>query len=495
MEKFCYLKPMGILSGLISAVLLTCSGPGFDVPLLNFIAFVPLLYYIRKHPVKWLIPSLSFGIVYYCINLFWITEAVNYFGDANIFISLLLLLLLSLYMTIYYIVFAYLYTKTNSVLIIALSFSLLEVVKSFFLSGFPWLNLGLTSTGYRPLLMNAALIGEIGIGFVVMLSNLLIVEMLTNWKKNLVYLISLFILIHAYYFYKNVNINGKEVSFAVVQPSYDQKKKWEPSERKNVINEVLAYTDKAYASGSDIVVLSESAFPVYIQFEKDLLTYFFTKSDKKSFIVGNMRFQLSDKGPKIYNSNFFFQKGNMDFYDKIHLVPFGEYFPMKFITGGIQKHFFGSNSDFSPGESIKIFSYKDANIGNLICYEDAFFELPRKNVLQGANILVVTTNDSWFGKSLGRIQHFSMDIMRSVETGRSIIRSSQSGISGCIKPYGVIAATMDIGVKGVLECKVPINEEKTIFVRFGYWWLAILTLISSATYFYRKKKLIKNTSS
>jgi len=103
---------MSILSGLISAILLTFSGPGFDIPLLNFVAFVPLLYYIRKHPDKWLISSLSFGIVYYSINLFWITEAVNYFGDANIFISLLLLLLLSLYMTIYYIVFAYFYTKS-----------------------------------------------------------------------------------------------------------------------------------------------------------------------------------------------------------------------------------------------------------------------------------------------------------------------------------------------------------------------------------------------
>jgi len=82
---------------------------------------------------------------------------------------------------------------------------------------------------------------------------------------------------------------------------------------------------------------------------------------------------------------------------------------------------------------------------------------------------------------------FSYDIIRSVETGRSIIRSSQSGISGCIKPYGVLSATMDIGVKGVLECKAPLNEEKTIFVRFGYWWLVVLVLISGATYFYRKK--------
>jgi len=207
--------------------------------------------------------------------------------------------------------------------------------------------------------------------------------MFTNWKKNLVYIISLFIVIHIYYFYKDINVAGKEISFAIVQPSYDHKKKWEPSERKNVINEVLTYTEKAYASGSDIVVLPESAFPVYIQFERDLFTYFFTKSDNKSFIVGNMRFQLSDKGPKTYNSNFFFHKGNMSYYDKIHLVPFGEYFPMKFITGGIQKHFFGSNSDFSSGEKIKIFTYNEAKIGNLICYEDVFLSFQEKRSTRG----------------------------------------------------------------------------------------------------------------
>lgn len=469
---------MGILYGIISAILLTLSGPGFQLPIINLVSFVPLFLYLKHKPEKWLFTSLSFGVSYYFINLFWITEAVNYFGDAPIFIGIILLLLLSCYLGLYYVVFFYAYTKVKTDFLMLALFLFLEMVKSFFLSGFPWMNLGLTSVSYRPILMNAALVGEMGVGIIIIAINLFITKVIAGNRKYLVYLIVTIVLSHIYYFYKDTNLMSKEIAFSMVQPSYDHKKKWDIEQKYNVVSEVIKYTEEAFLRNSDIVVLPESAFPLYLQTEIDLLSYFKDLSEKKPFIIGNIRFTNDGKNVKVYNSNFYVKDGEIEFYDKIHLVPFGEYFPMKFITSDIQKYFFGTDSDFTAGNKIVLFQYSGEKIGNLICYEDAFFELARKNVLEGADIFVVTTNDSWFGKNHGRDQHFAMDIMRSVETGRSFVRSSQSGISGCIAPYGKVLATLDVDVKGVLDCKLPVNDSKTPFMILGYNWAIVLVILA-----------------
>lgn len=478
---------MGIFYGIISAVLLTFSGPGFQIPFINMISFIPIFLYLGKRPEKWLFTSLSFGIFYYFINLFWITEAVNYFGDVPIIVSMILLFILSCYLGLYYVLFFYAYTKLETNFSILALFLLTEMVKSFFLSGFPWMNLGLTAVGYRPLLMNAALVGEMGVSIIIIAINLFITKAIFGKRKYIVYLILTIVLSHIYYFYKDTDLNNQNISFSMVQPSYDHKKKWDIGQKYNVANEVIKYTEEAFRGDSDIVVLPESAFPFYLQTEIELLNYFKDLSEKKPFIIGNIRFTDNGKIIKAYNSNFYVNNRGIEFYDKIHLVPFGEYFPLKFITSGIQKYFFGTDSDFTPGEKIVLFQYRGRKIGNLICYEDAFFELARRNLLEGAEIFVVTTNDSWFGKNYGRDQHFAMDIMRSVETGRGFVRSSQSGISGCIAPYGKVVSTLGVDVKGVLSCSLPLNNEKTIFSIIGYWW-GILLFILAATLEFRAKK-------
>ncbi|MEF3255160.1 MAG: hypothetical protein K6348_06330, partial [Deferribacterales bacterium] len=177
---------MLFINPVVSAILLTFSGPGFEVPLINIIALIPLFYSLNRYKDRWLSLTLTFGLIYYFINLFWITDAVNFFGDTNIFVGMLLTLLLAAYLSFYYVIFGYIFIKTDSKITIATTFAILELIKSFFMTGFPWLNLGLTFIGYKPILINAALIGEIGLSFIVILFNLIILDFLKSWRKGVI---------------------------------------------------------------------------------------------------------------------------------------------------------------------------------------------------------------------------------------------------------------------------------------------------------------------
>jgi len=467
------------LLAVISVFLLTISGPGFGYSQFVFIALVPVIYGVYKYKDKWFTISTTFSMLYNIITFYWVTETVNYFGDVNIAVRLILLIMLAGYLSVFWVVFFRILVRFKNIFIISIAFALIELIKGVLFTGFPWMNLGLNCIGYRPLALNAAYVGEIGISFIIILSNILIVLAILGYRRYIIYFIGLVIISHLAYFSLEENRSRFEkIDVTIVQPSYNYLKKWDPDERSNVVGEVLQTTDGAMKKNSSLVVLPESSFPLYIQDDESIMSYFKSYSYFKGIIVGNIRYQKKDESVEVYNSNFYFNNGEVDYYDKIHLVPFGEYFPMKFITAPIQRYFFGGNSDFSEGKEVRIFQYNGKKIGNLICFEDAFYGLMIENVKKGAEIVVVTTNDSWFGKSLGRYQHFAISIMRSIETGRGIIRSSQSGISACIAPYGKVTAIKMINEKGVLSCDGYLNKNNTIFSIIGYWWLVFLLSIA-----------------
>lgn len=478
---------------IISSFLLTFAGPGHDYSFLIFFALVPLFFAIRKYPEKWLKISIIYAFTYNFINFYWVTETVNYFGDVHFIIRTVILLMLVFYLSIYNIASLYFMKKLDSIALIPLAFVIVEYLKGTLFTGFPWLNLGLNSLGYKPLALNAAIVGELGVSFIVVFLNISLTNIVLGKKKYIPYFLGMLVLSHLPYIYysqKNFKVN-ETLSFALVQPSYNYLKKWDPEQRNYVVSEVLKYTEEAIFSESSIVVLPESSFPLFLQEEKNLFNYFVSFSFFKPLIVGNIRYEKSESKIDVYNSNLFFHNEKVEVYDKIHLVPFGEYFPLKFITAPIQRYFFGTDSDFTAGKDVKLFNYKGKKIGNLICYEDAFYYLMLENVKKGAEIVVVTTNDSWFGNSMGRYQHFAMSVMRSIETGRGVIRSSQSGISACINPFGEITAKKMINEKGVLTCQSILYNKNTIFTIIGYWWILaylIVAIIIEILYRYRRRR-------
>ncbi|MCX8084577.1 MAG: apolipoprotein N-acyltransferase [Calditerrivibrio sp.] len=469
---------------LVSALLLTLSAPGHDQSYFLFIAFVPIMISILLLPNRWLLLTILFTYTYSLYNFFWVTETVNYFGDVDLWIRAVLWFLMATYISLYYILFFYIFKKVESPLKNSLVFAVLELVRGKLFTGFPWMNVGLHALGYKPLALNAFLLGEIGVSFLVILINIYITYTIFKGKRYLFALIIIISLSHLTYLLPKPIKKSATLDFSIVQPSYNYLKKWDPEQRENVTIEVLSLLDQAIKTKSDIVVSPESSFPFFVQNDPHIWSYLLTQSKSKPILLGNIRYSVIDGKTDLYNSNFFFNDETVALYDKIHLVPFGEYFPLKIITAPIQRYFFGDNFDFKNGEKIVFFDLKGTKIGNLICYEDAFYELMLKNIKNGAEIMVVTTNDSWFGNSLGRYQHFAISLMRSIESGRSIIRSSQSGISACIQPYGETTAQKGLNEKGVLECKGITNSAMTPFSIISYWWLLPVGIVA----FVRKSK-------
>lgn len=191
------------------------------------------------------------------------------------------------------------------------------------------------------------------------------------------------------------------------------------------------------------------------------------------------RFLLT--GLNLYGPNraVLYQDGRtLGLYDKVRLVPFGERFPFRGALGGVYSYFFrsfglGELADRTPGNRLAPI----ASYGAMICYESAFPSVARALVREGAGVLVLLTNDAWFGPSFGGRQHFAVGRLRAVETGRWLLRAGNDGITASIDPYGRVVARIPPHQEGYLLAPYSLKEGRTPYVRYGDWAVGVaLTL-------------------
>ena len=160
-------------------------------------------------------------------------------------------------------------------------------------------------------------------------------------------------------------------------------------------------------------------------------------------------------------------------YDKIHLVPFGEYLPLRPILGWVTK--IVPIDDFNPGKAYKVFSLAPSNkkFGVLICFEDTLGYLRRQFALAGADLFVNMTNDAWFKDTKAPFLHLQAAVFGCVENHRSLVRAANTGVSGLVDPWGRIITTVVDGqdkktfIEGVAWGSLPIDHEKTFYTKFG----------------------------
>jgi apolipoprotein N-acyltransferase len=153
-------------------------------------------------------------------------------------------------------------------------------------------------------------------------------------------------------------------------------------------------------------------------------------------------------------------------YDKMHLVPFGEYVPFKrllFFADSLTRQV----GDFMPGSEYTISSLDGHHISAAICYESIFPDLVRRFVKRGSELLVVITNDGWFGESSAPYQHLRMGVVRSVENRRYMVRTANTGISAIIDPYGKIESSTPIGIRTILDGIVYFRSDRTFYTEYG----------------------------
>ncbi len=451
-----------------------------------------------------------FGISYFIVGLYWICNAllVDFLTFGWLYpISLLAIGgFFGLFMIPPFLIWYVLRKEKNWVKIFSFAsvWVLLEILRSFILTGFPWNLLGTIFAFHEVLIQTASIWGTYGLSLIALVITGCFYIFFESDKKSSI--IVLCVILSFIITFGLLRINKYEtvdsnVKIRLVQPSIPQSMKWDRNELENNFKQYIDLSAEDGLDTVDFVVWGETALPFDVEYSLKYREMIKNAIPQNGYLItGLVRFDITDGIYKPYNSMYVLDKNvNIKaFYDKNHLVPFGEYVPFrKYLPDWVQP--IASNvSDFMQGEK-----YKNVTIENypvfaaLICYEIIFpDEVINRN--NKPNWLVVLTNDGWYGKSSGPYQHLVSAQMRSIEEGITIVRSANSGISAIIYPTGKIMKQVDLGKKGYMDVYLPEQATlKTLYSKFGkyillYTILVMLVLIFITTNSCKYSKIQNN---
>ncbi len=483
----------GLFLSVLSGSLLALSFPKFNLEFLAWFAFIPL-FFTLQNAAKFRAFLLSFicGIVFWSITIYWL-----------IHVTLLGTIVLIIYLALYFGIFGLFISslsyelRAKDILVIPAMWVLLEYCRSHLLTGFPWAILGYSQYLNLPVIQNADISGAWGVSFIVMMVNIALYSAIAlrsaGENSRIKYGIIKMALVPAivmagvlsYGIYK-LNLKTRyqgqpAIRVAVVQGNIPQELKWYPGAREEIIEKYLNFSQLAARENPDLIVWPEAALPVILQeepeyFEKARLL---AKTTHAQLLLG----AVTSRNDLYYNSALLLSReGKLSGqYDKLHLVPFGEYIPLRKILPFLQT--IVPIGDIARGDEFKVFKINAANdpqgkvsskFSVLICFEDVFPELSRQFVSRGADFLINITNDAWYKRTFAAYQHFQPSVFRAIENRVFVIRSANTGVSGFISSEGKIISLVadssgrEIFVDGYKTGSIPVAKKgRSFYNRFG----------------------------
>ncbi len=465
------------LIAIISGLLLAFAFPRFNLEFLAWFALVPLLFAIYGGNARRAL-RLGFvaGLVFYFITLSWVINTLVNYGNIPTVVSWLILSLLVAYLSLYIGLFSYLvnrFGKSHPVSIFLLApvtWTALEYLRSTHsMYGFSWQGLGYSQFQSLPVIQMASITGVYGISALIVLVNAGLFVLIHPafgkfpiWQRHRSRIgsttLSLLVLCVGYGWWtlSQAPVYGVDpVRVGLIQGNIPQKMKWDPAYRKEVMRRYRDLTLQAAVFKPDLMVWPEAVTPFFFGRDFSGTQYVLetVRQAQTPMVFGSPALKqnaeelaLGKSEPlRLTNSAYFIsdQGAQLGRYDKIHLVPFGEFVPFRSILFFIDK-MVANIGDFERGEDAKVFQLSDNKFAVNICFEIIFPDLVRQSVKQGASYLVNITNDAWFGKSAASYQHMSMVAMRAVENRVPIVRAANTGISGTVDAYGRIVDATEI---------------------------------------------------
>ncbi|MFQ5655977.1 MAG: apolipoprotein N-acyltransferase [Candidatus Methylomirabilales bacterium] len=476
------LWPVGL--AVLSGVLLALSFPRFNLAPLAFGALVPLLVALDGLPsLQATYLGIITGVVSSLISIPWVVHTMTTYGGLPLFLSLLLLLALSLYLALYVGAFAFGVTRFSTggglayLIGVPTLWVALEYVRTFLISGFPWNLLGYSQYRNLSVIQIASITGVYGVSFLLVLSNAAVALsfIYTRQGRRRAWLpvsgVGLFLMGAVLFGMGRMvaaETRGREMRVSIVQGNIDQRVKWDAEFQVRTIDVYRRLTLKT-DEGSALIVWPETAVPFFLREGGPLSQRVLDLArEVRSYILVGSPDRTGGSSPDYYNSAFLISPGGkiLQKYDKIHLVPFGEYVPLRSVLFFVERMATGIG-DFNAGENFTVFETPQGRFGVLICFEAIFPDQVRRYVLGGANFLVNITNDAWFGRSSAPYQHLSMAALRAVENGVYLVRAANTGISALIAPTGRILKQSALFVEAVLSGTVTPGSAGTFYTRYG----------------------------
>ena len=500
LQSFFELRRKHALIAASSGLLLTLCFPRLGIAPLAWGALIPLLYLAaRNQPPACFTLGWLAGLFHGLSLLYWITYVVNRYGNLPLPVSLGICFLLVAYLAIFPGLFCAGLSWLRNLGLPWLSAApflwvTLELGKSRLLTGFPWENLGYSQYSWLPVIQMADITGVFGISFVLALSNVLLFTLIfpTNRQRKaltrlypLLILVSLLSIIVGYGSWRLAKLEGHHgptFKVALVQGNIAQDTKWDPAFQQTTLEKYGRLTKEVAKNQPQLVIWPETATPFYFLADRKNTETLFrqVREIQVPLLFGSPAYRRKGELLKFYNRAYLLDGSGMliGYYDKIHLVPFGEYVPWKRLLFFVDK-LVQAAGDFASGEKAVVLDMLPAKVGVLICYEAIFPELSRDLVNAGANFLVNITNDAWFGRSSAPYQHLSMAVLRSVENRVAMARCANTGISGFIDSRGRILQVTTLFEDATMLGSIQLGEGKTLYTRYGDWlaWTCLVVTV------------------
>ncbi|MFH0872644.1 MAG: apolipoprotein N-acyltransferase [bacterium] len=468
----------------LSGALLLLAFPRADLESLAWVAFVPLLLILPQvSPGRGFLYGLVAGLAFYLGSISWVTHAMVLYGGLSCPLSLVALLAICLYLGSYFGLFSFLCCHFRLLsdwrgtwLLPALWVSL-EFLRNYLLSGFPWNLLGYSQYQSPHFLQLASLTGVYGLSFLILLVNATLAYALLQSLRSRSVLkallgagIALALVLSYGHFRIHHLREGERIKVAVAQGNIDQSLKWNPARQRETLEIYKRLTREASRSRPAMIVWPETALPFYLRLEAKYRQEMQSLANETGsyLLVGSPDYEQEGREIRYFNSAFLLSPGkdSLERYDKIHLVPFGEYVPLRRFLPWVSKLVVGIG-DFSAGQEARIFSLPAAKFGVTVCFEAIFPELARNYRARGADFLINITNDAWFGKTAAPYQHLAMATVRAVENGCYLVRAANTGISAVISPVGRIIQSSSLFTEDQFTADLSLSTNLTPYARYG----------------------------
>jgi len=367
-----------------------------------------------------------------------------------------------------------------------------ELGRTHLLTGFPWVLLGYSQTTVLPIAQLASLFGVYGVsGLVASVSAAAVVA------RRVVPVVAVAVLVIAVAAWGALRVRsgeltraGDRVRVGLVQGNIEQSEKTEVSRANEIFDGYLAMTRQAIGYGAELVIWPESSTP--FMFEEDPVAAARVRAIAReahaAILLGSDQIERGSPD-KYYNSAFLVRRDGTTagVYRKMHLVPFGEYVPLRRLLFFAAPLVEAVGAGFFAGEKAEILPVDGHAISAAICYEIVYPDLVRRFVIGGSELLTTITNDAWFGRTSAPYQHFAQASMRAIEEGRYMVRSANTGISGIVDPYGRVLEQSAIYERNVILGEARYLNASTFYQRhgdvFAYACLALTLAMLLASFF------------
>ena len=478
----------------LAGILYALSFPFFDLWPLAWIFAVPLLFSVEGvSPCRAFFSGMISGLVAWAGVLYWIALVMSTYGGMGLFTATLLLLVLLAYLALYFGAFAWAasrFSDTKSAfLILPGIWVALELIRSYTIfSGFPWALLGYSQLPFTSFVQVAELGGVFLVSAVVMTGNVAIYQAMKKQYAPVAITIGLVIVCAGFGQWRigHLPFEGTPFRVAAAQANVPQDQKWRKEQVDATLETYLSLTEQAIDKKARLVVWPETACTFYLfrHWPQTLRVMKLSMAHQADLLVGSPAYEDG----RSYNRAYLLRSDRIiGFYDKMHLVPFGEYLP---LAGILRDYFDGLTAevgDFSAGTEVEPIE----DIGVFICFESIFPDISRQLCKQGARVLVNMSNDAWFKTWSTPEQHLQFACFRAIETRRWVVRAVNHGISAVIDPQGKVVERLELLKEGMIVCDIKKIDYLSFYVRHGpvaaLMWAAA-SIIAALTMLYAGAK-------